>query len=136
MGNRLYSDDLIRFSRFSLVIAFDYFVVANSKICRFNKSPCQVFIAIFAIDSPFLFTVSIARSADTTAIKGITPWLVKALSTPVSRIIVRARILPIPSMLLSHKNLGCKRPSFKADPTAWRSLLCYPARLVGLVHIS
>jgi hypothetical protein len=52
MGNRLYSDDLIRFSRFSLIIAFDYFVVADSKISRFNKSPCQVFIAIFAIASP------------------------------------------------------------------------------------
>jgi hypothetical protein len=55
MGNRLYSDDLIRFSRFSLVIAFDYFVVANSKISRFNKSPCQIFIAIFAIAPPFFF---------------------------------------------------------------------------------
>jgi len=65
MGYRLYCDDLIRFSGFSLVIAFDYFVVANSKISRFNKSPCQVFIAIFSIASPFLFTVAIACFANT-----------------------------------------------------------------------
>ena len=34
------------------------------------------------------------------------------------------------------KKIGRKRPSFKTDPTAWRSFLYYPARLVGFEHIS
>jgi hypothetical protein len=35
-----------------------------------------------------------------------------------------------------YKNLGRERPRFKTDPTAWRSFLYYPARLVGLERIT
>jgi hypothetical protein len=34
-----------------------------------------------------------------------------------------------------YKNLGRERPRFKTDPTAWRSFLYYPARLVGLERV-
>lgn len=37
---------------------------------------------------------------------------------------------------LKYKSLGRERPSFKTDPTAWRSFLYYPARLVGFEHIN
>jgi sensor histidine kinase YesM len=36
----------------------------------------------------------------------------------------------------AYKKIGRKRPSFKTNPTAWRSFLYYPDRLVGFEHIS
>jgi hypothetical protein len=45
------------------------------------------------------------------------------------------KIKKSPIEIQIYKKICRKRPSFKTDPTAWRSFLYYPARLVGFEHI-
>ena len=61
---------------------------------------------------------------------------VNFVTMPFARSIVELENGRVDILDGAYKKLGRKRPSFKTDPTAWRSFLYYPARLVGFERIS
>ena len=78
MRHRFKRNHPVTFGGFTLIEAFGLLVKTDCKVGGFNKSPSQVFIAVFAVALAFLLTIAWFFTAGTAAIGGEVAYVGKA----------------------------------------------------------
>ncbi len=106
MSHRFDRHDPIAFRFLSLIEALDPRTKADREVSRLDKCPGQILVAVLSVAATFAFAVADFLTADTAAVGSKVSNLENLRMSPVSSMIVSARICPITGTVLRKVNSG------------------------------